>query len=853
MPPPSLWTPQPSDRSSFRQPTRRAQHSRLSPSTRFAGGAGVGTSSAGAALKQEVQRLHRENARLLNELKARERGEASMEALQVLNAKLVRQASQLRHALHQAKQEAETALNLRDLQLLEMRKAFEEQQCVQALESAALRQELELLRAAGAAGRTLAREDDGGDGEEEEDEALLDDVDVEDDGDAGDESADDEAEEEEADDEAEEEEADDAAHRPPRSRRASGEPNGEPEPPDAAAAGLDETRRSRRRAGRSSLAVYMEATLGAPADAPAAPQWRLDGASSPLPPPPPRVTQRLQRAWAEHEGAHLEPVLRSGGFALLDAFWLVCYFEQHFARTRQPLPRRRHLPPEAFISLEGLKAAGCPYDRLPILVLSVMWLTPSHPDPKGSSLGLIARALKPLVANGQRYGVFWDVASMYGQADPEPWLSGCRNTSDEPHGADASDIGASKLEKDEQRAAQRQAVHALPTLYAHPFTTVMQITQHPEGFPESAAHSATHAQCAQIAACIQCTHSLHTTAIAARCGCACDRYGVDADGGRFMWDLPSAANVEAYDKRCWTYAESLWCAWPGKGPPLDLSRLLGVKPGAPIDRKALLRVCSASGGGGGRARGGGPSIEPPMTSHRFKLELDERKLLSKDDRPLLLELYSRAFSAFFGSVRKLDFSHAGWGDEQVGCAQGHAHTTLAARRVPSRRSRYNCALCLRAAQVLRLCEVMGASAAGFETVSSSRTLVLRLAPELESLPCRENDGKVSPFTPLVILDEHALPDGTRVGSVALSSAPSTSVGWLTLAAPDGEPTVTREEAALQKLEYLLLGDNDITDRGVAALADVLRGGGLPRCAVVVLEGNPGRPTPVLEALAERGQ
>ena len=36
------------------------------------------------------------------------------------------------------------------------------------------------------------------------------------------------------------------------------------------------------------------------------------------------------------------------------------------------------------------------------------WLTPAHPDPRGDYIKLVARALKPLLANGQRYALFWE-------------------------------------------------------------------------------------------------------------------------------------------------------------------------------------------------------------------------------------------------------------------------------------------------------------------------------------------------------------------------------------------------------------------------------------------------------------
>ena len=46
-----------------------------------------------------------------------------------------------------------------------------------------------------------------------------------------------------------------------------------------------------------------------------------------------------------------------------------------------------------------------------------------------------------------------------------------------------------------------------------------------------------------------------------------------------------------------------------------------------------------------------------------------------------------------------------------------------------------------------------------------------------------------------------------------------------------------------------LGNNQIADDGVAALASALRGGALPSCTMIILGGNPGSDAPVDEALA----
>ena len=83
-------------------------------------------------------------------------------------------------------------------------------------------------------------------------------------------------------------------------------------------------------------------------------------------------------------------------------------------------------------------------------------------DPKGANLKLVASVLKPFIANGQKYGVFWDWVSMF-------QMEGQRNAS------------MTKA----QQASFDDAIRALPTLFSHEYTTVLRVTSLPEGFPES--------------------------------------------------------------------------------------------------------------------------------------------------------------------------------------------------------------------------------------------------------------------------------------------------------------------------------------------------------------------------------
>jgi len=74
--------------------------------------------------------------------------------------------------------------------------------------------------------------------------------------------------------------------------------------------------------------------------------------------------------WEELGGAALEPPLRSGAIALLDAKWLV---EVLASKRKNVISRRQELPPEAFLTVEQIREALIDRgDRLPIILLSYM-------------------------------------------------------------------------------------------------------------------------------------------------------------------------------------------------------------------------------------------------------------------------------------------------------------------------------------------------------------------------------------------------------------------------------------------------------------------------------------------------
>ena len=347
---------------------------------------------------------------------------------------------------------------------------------------------------------------------------------------------------------------------------------------------------------------------------------------------PPVVSHHMQSVWSEHGGDLVEPYIRSGAFALVDAQWLIArsdYYHRtksklieevnslrskvesirgtgdyaqrqsdaakaelsskeealNYCLENDTLPRRNDLPTAAILGLEVLKASGCPNGGLPILVISCPWLTPYHPDPKGINMAFIANILKAFISGGQRYGVFWDWPSMFqgeGRSDP---LTRSQNDS---------------LQK---------CMQGLSVLYTHEYTTVLRMTCHPPDFPEA-------------------------------------------------YDpLPAGANTAEYYSRGWTWTEHLWSVWPNK-KTLDLTKVAKKhKDGqVPSELRDLLRLCAHSEG----------RKKPPILLAEYKEELAAKTMYNaKDDFPTLLELYDGAFKFYFGQVYKLNYTNLGWGDNEL--------------------------------------------------------------------------------------------------------------------------------------------------------------------------------------------
>ena len=177
------------------------------------------------------------------------------------------------------------------------------------------------------------------------------------------------------------------------------------------------------------------------------------------------ASAKKRMLWAARDGKSIEPILRSGAIALLDAEWVV-----KLAANKGVLAPRQLLPPEAFATVEEVIAAttdGDPFaTSLPIICISYPWLTPDHPDPFGENLAKIGKALRLMLAEEvkrcPRYFVMWDWASLHQhQGRPEN--------------------GKRRLEM--ENVLFKQALDALmPSFYSHASTTVWMLTKFPKNY-----------------------------------------------------------------------------------------------------------------------------------------------------------------------------------------------------------------------------------------------------------------------------------------------------------------------------------------------------------------------------------
>ena len=100
-----------------------------------------------------------------------------------------------------------------------------------------------------------------------------------------------------------------------------------------------------------------------------------------------------RHVWEEYGGREVDEMMNKGTVALIDAHWLVAFFERG-GRLR----RRQELPDDAFITPAELVAAGCPNGLLPILVLCWMWTSAEEPDSDGRQQRILATVLKACTA-----------------------------------------------------------------------------------------------------------------------------------------------------------------------------------------------------------------------------------------------------------------------------------------------------------------------------------------------------------------------------------------------------------------------------------------------------------------------
>ena len=185
-------------------------------------------------------------------------------------------------------------------------------------------------------------------------------------------------------------------------------------------------------------------------------------------PLPTQLSEYQEQLWTKYGGDEVEPLLSSGAVVLVDAHWLIAFYE----RGGRALGRRQDLPIEAFITLPEIKASGAPLESLPIIMESYMWLQPDHPDPRGHNLTQTVFMLKALTCQRpqqlrnfgastygpgytQRFGVFVDWLSMH-----------------------------QKPRSQEEDGWFGTALDNLGHLYSHPHTIVIRCTKLPVDYPK---------------------------------------------------------------------------------------------------------------------------------------------------------------------------------------------------------------------------------------------------------------------------------------------------------------------------------------------------------------------------------
>jgi len=188
------------------------------------------------------------------------------------------------------------------------------------------------------------------------------------------------------------------------------------------------------------------------------------------------LTDKSRRTWAERGGGEVSSVLESGAVTLLSARWLVEY-----EGNGNILVPRQALPPEAFLALQEIQAATGLNSRdrgLPIISVSHIWASVSHPDPKGFHLRKLCRTLRVLLAEGgpeDQLAIFIDFCCIHqacrdssGAPQPTNYVWD-RDRKEYPEGA----LGRFSSEEQLYTAA----LSSMATLFSHPKTRVFMLSK----------------------------------------------------------------------------------------------------------------------------------------------------------------------------------------------------------------------------------------------------------------------------------------------------------------------------------------------------------------------------------------
>ena len=300
------------------------------------------------------------------------------------------------------------------------------------------------------------------------------------------------------------------------------------------------------------------------------------------------ATAPVAIGWDRCDGDQVEDLVGSGAVAVLDAAWLVS-----FAASGGILARRQLLPAEAFLDVSTLKSSLSPTSTtLHLIVLSYAWLTPKHPDPRGTTLRLLAKVLSAFIElwGGRKVGVFWDFGSLHQHPD----------------------VNAGLLRTPSEQELFTRALSGLGTLYAHRSTWVLRVTTFPKGYPEE-----------------------------------------------YEDELPANSNTATYAERGWTFVETSWaCMAKGRGfSDAGPSQVwdLGKLDTTESSWYEMRDKCTKD-----KVR------PPPLTPDKFETSLSSKRFTNeKDDRPLVVKLYTERYRSVLQPVRFLQYAGLEWGDEEA--------------------------------------------------------------------------------------------------------------------------------------------------------------------------------------------